>query len=86
MTRSLIKEVSDANFDRQVLQALGPVLVYYWNNSCGYLPYLEQMAEDYLGRLTIVTLNVDDHCVTPARYGVHEVPTLMLFKDHRRHL
>ncbi|WP_397475723.1 thioredoxin TrxA [Pusillimonas sp.] len=81
----LIRNVSDASFDAEVLQADGPVLVDYWAAWCGpckmIAPLLDEAAKQYEGRVTIAKLNVDENPDTAARFGVRGIPTLMLFKD-----
>lgn len=80
-----IKNVSDASFEADVLNASGPVLVDYWAPWCGpckmIAPLLEDAAEQYGDRVTIAKLNVDDNPETAAKFGVRGIPTLMLFKD-----
>lgn len=81
----LIRNVTDASFEADVLQADGPVLVDYWAAWCGpckmIAPLLDDAAKQYEGRVTIAKLNVDDNPDTAAKYGVRGIPTLMLFKD-----
>lgn len=81
----LIRNVSDASFEAEVLQAEGPVLVDYWAPWCGpckmIAPLLDEAARQYEGRVTIAKLNVDDNPETAARFGVRGIPTLMLFKN-----
>lgn len=80
-----ILHLSDAGFESQVLQANGPVLVDYWAEWCGpckmIAPVLEEIANEYEGRITIAKLNIDDNSSTPSKYGVRGIPTLMLFKN-----
>jgi thioredoxin 1 len=85
MSSDLIKHVTDATFEAEVLKAAGPVLVDYWAEWCGpckmIAPVLDDIATTYEGKLTIAKLNIDDNQETPAKHGVRGIPTLMLFKD-----
>ena len=85
MSNDLIKHVTDATFEAEVLKAAGPVLVDYWAEWCGpckmIAPVLDDIATEYDGRLTIAKLNIDENQETPAKHGVRGIPTLMLFKD-----
>ncbi|MEO8343719.1 MAG: thioredoxin TrxA [Gallionella sp.] len=80
-----IHYVSDATFDAEVVQAPLPVLVDYWAEWCGpcrmIAPILEEVSQEYAGRLTVAKLNVDDNQQTPAKFGIRGIPTLMLFKN-----
>ena len=84
MSSELIKHVSDASFDSDVLQADKPVLVDYWAEWCGpckmIAPILDEVSKDYDGRLQIAKLNVDENRDVPAKFGIRGIPTLMLFK------
>lgn len=80
-----IVHVTDDNFESEVLQSSAPVLVDYWAEWCGpckmIAPVLDEIANEYDGRVKIAKLNIDDNPNTPPRYGIRGIPTLMLFKD-----
>lgn len=84
MASELIKHVTDASFQGDVLQADKPVLVDYWAEWCGpckmIAPILDDLAKDYDGRVQIAKMNVDENREVPAQYGIRGIPTLMLFK------
>ncbi len=81
----LIRNVSDATFEAEVLNASEPVLVDYWAAWCGpckmIAPLLDEASKVYEGRVKIAKLNVDENPDTAAKYGVRGIPTLMLFKN-----
>jgi len=80
-----IHYVTDENFEAEVLQSSLPVLVDYWAEWCGpcraIAPILDEIASEYEGKLKVAKLNIDDNEITPAKYGIRGIPTLMLFKD-----
>ncbi len=77
--------VTDATFESEVLNASDPVLVDYWAEWCGpckmIAPILDEIANEYTGKIKIAKLNIDDNPNTPPKYGIRGIPTLMLFKD-----
>ena len=85
MSSDLIKHISDASFDADVLQSAQPVLVDYWAEWCGpckmIAPILDEVASDYSGRLNVAKMNVDQNREVPAKFGIRGIPTLMIFKD-----
>lgn len=80
-----VLQLTEQNFQTEVLQADCPVLVDYWAEWCApcraIAPMLEELAKEYAGRIKVGKLNVDENPDTPMRYGVRSIPTLMLFKD-----
>ena len=79
-----IVHVTDDSFEQDVLASESPVLVDYWAEWCGpckaIAPILDEIAEEYDGKLRIAKLNIDDNPATPPKYGIRGIPTLMLFK------
>ena len=77
--------VDDSNFDEIVLQAKTPVLVDFWAEWCGpcrmVAPVVEELAEEYEGRISFVKLDVDQNPKTASKYGIMSIPTLLLFKN-----
>jgi thioredoxin 1 len=80
-----IKAVTDASFDADVINASQPVLVDFWAEWCGpckaLSPILDEIANEYDGRVTIAKVNVDENVQTPPKYGIRGIPTMLLFKD-----
>ena len=85
MANELIKNITDASFEDEVLKSSAPVLVDYWAEWCGpckmMLPILDEVATGYKGKLQIAKMNVDENRDIPAKFGIRGIPTLMLFKD-----
>jgi len=81
----MVVDVSDQNFDNEVIKSTLPVLVDLWAPWCSpcrmVAPVIEKLAEKYNGKVKFCRVNVDDNSQTPTKYGVMSIPTLMLFKD-----
>ena len=77
-------KVTDESFERDVLQSDKPVLVDFWAEWCGpckqIAPSLDQISEELSGAVTVAKVNIEESPMTPGRYGVRGIPTLMLFR------
>ena len=84
MASELVKHVTDANFDQEVLKSDKAVLIDFWAPWCApcraIAPLIDELAGEYAGRLKVVKINVDDNPETPARYGVRGIPNLLIIK------
>ncbi len=82
---SNLTQITDANFNSEVLQSDLPVLIDLWAVWCGPCkmvePSVDKIASEYAGKLKVGKLNVDENSQTAVRYGVRSIPTLLLFKN-----
>ena len=80
-----VLEVSDATFEKEVLQSDQPVLVDFWATWCGpcraIAPIVDGVAQAYAGKLKVAKVDVDRNPATPSRYGIRGIPALLFFKS-----
>jgi thioredoxin 1 len=85
MASDLIKHISDATFEADVLKADKPVLVDYWAEWCGpckmIAPILDEVSTTYQDKLQIAKMNVDENRDIPAKFGIRGIPALVLLKN-----
>ena len=85
MASALIKHVTDATFEADVLKSAQTILLDYWAEWCGpckmIAPILDEVSTAYEGKLSIAKMNVDENREIPAKFGIRGIPTVMLFKD-----
>ena len=87
MASDRILILNEDNFDDEIKQKAGPILVDFWASWCApcklVAPSLEQLAEDYSGRAHVAKVDVDSNGDLANRFGIMSIPTLMVFKDGR---
>ena len=80
-----ILNITDTNFEDEVLKSELPVVLDFWAEWCGpckaIAPVLDELADQYKDKMTIAKINIDEKQKTPASYGVRGIPTLIMFKD-----
>ena len=80
-----IKEISDTNFDKEVLKSTKPVLLDFWAEWCGpcraLAPVFAEVASEYHEKMVFAKINIDENSETPTAYGVMSIPTLILYKN-----
>jgi thioredoxin 1 len=79
-----VTEITDSNFDSEVLKAELPTLIDFWATWCGpcrqIAPTVDALADEYKGRVKVGKMDVDHHQIVPQQYGVRSIPTLLIFK------
>lgn len=84
MANSEVVELTDSNFESEILQSDVPALVDFWAVWCGpckqIAPTVDALAGEYKGKIKVGKLNVDDHMQVPQKYGIRSIPTLLIFK------
>ena len=79
------KNVTDGNFDTEVIKSTKPILVDFWAEWCGpckqIAPVLEKISEDMKDQIMVAKHNIDSEPNTPTKYGVRGIPTMLLFKN-----
>jgi thioredoxin 1 len=85
MAGQFVSEVTDAEFEQQVLKSDTPVMVDFWAAWCGpcraLAPVVDQIASEYQGKLKVMKMDVDRNNMTPGKYGIRGIPALLVFKD-----
>lgn len=84
MASENVKQSTDSSFDKDVLQGDKPALVDFWATWCApcraIAPIVDQIADQYAGKLAVYKIDIDSNPETPARFGVRGIPTVILFK------
>ena len=84
MASDNVQTLTDATFEQTVNQTDRPILVDFWAEWCGpcrrLAPTVDELADDYSGRVVVAKMNVDENPATPMRFSIRGIPTLLLFK------
>lgn len=79
-----VLQVTDADFEEEIVKSDLPAMVDFWAEWCGPCktvgPVVEELAQEYKGKIKIAKMNVDENRETPAKFGIRNIPTLILFK------
>lgn len=85
MANADVLEVTDENFESEVLKSDVPTLVDFWAVWCGpcrqVAPTVDALATEYKGKLKVAKMDIDHHQITPQQFGIRSIPTLLLFKN-----
>ncbi len=79
-----LRDVTDANFDAEVIQSDVPTIIDFWAEWCApcraIAPIVKELADEYDGKVKIVKMNIDENPSTPGKYGIRSIPTVLAFK------
>ncbi|MBF0530503.1 MAG: thioredoxin [Deltaproteobacteria bacterium] len=85
MAGANLQHITDVDFESSVIKSDIPVLVDFWAPWCGPCqaigPVIEQLADEYVGKVKVAKMNVDENPKTPGKYGIRAIPTMIVFKD-----
>lgn len=81
----MTQQITDENFENEVINSKTPVLVDFWADWCrpclALAPVIDQISSEYANKLKVVKIDITDNPDNPSKYGVRNIPTLMIFKD-----